>query len=127
MSAAARRVVALAAMLQAVEAGAQAALMAPTEVLARQHAATLDRACWRRSASTVELLTGKEPAARRRRPWLALADGAARRSPSAPTPCSRTASRSRDLGLAVIDEQHRFGVGQRLDLVGQGRARSTSC
>ena len=73
-----KTVVALYAMLRALEAGHQAALMAPTETLAEQHAATLDRAARRRRrAIPFALLTGATPAARRRE-----ALGAARRAAS---------------------------------------------
>ena len=72
-----KTVVALAAMLQAVEAGAQAALMAPTEVLARQHAATFGRLLAPLGQEAV-LLTGKDPAAQRRAARERLASGAAR-------------------------------------------------
>ncbi|MEK0083779.1 ATP-dependent DNA helicase RecG [Benzoatithermus flavus] len=115
-----KTVVALFAMLRAVEAGAQAALMAPTEVLAQQHAATL-AALADPLGLEVALLTGKEPTARRRRTLERLADG------SLPLVVGthalfQEAVTFHDLGLAVIDEQHRFGVGQRLDLVSKGHA-----
>lgn len=113
-----KTVVALAAMLQAVEAGAQAALMAPTEVLAQQHAATLGRLAAPLGLA-VELLTGKEPAARRRAALERLASGAAPLAVGTHALFQEGVA-FRDLGLAVVDEQHRFGVGQRLDLVGKG-------
>jgi ATP-dependent DNA helicase RecG len=115
-----KTVVALFAMLRAVEAGAQAALMAPTEVLAQQHAATLAKLTAPLGLEVL-LLTGKEPAARRRQALARLADG------TAPLVVGthalfQDAVAFHDLGLAVIDEQHRFGVGQRLDLVSKGHA-----
>jgi ATP-dependent DNA helicase RecG len=72
-----KTVVALLAMLQAVEAGAQAALMAPTEVLTRQHAATLAGLAAPLGLE-VDLLTGTEPPGRRRHVMDRLASGAAR-------------------------------------------------
>lgn len=115
-----KTVVALLAMLQAVEAGAQAALMAPTEVLARQHAATLGRLLAPLSRE-VDLLTGSEPAGRRRRTLSRLAEGAAGLVVGTHA-LFQEGVEFRDLGLVVIDEQHRFGVGQRLDLVVKGNA-----
>ena len=88
-----KTVVALAAMLQAVEAGAQAALMAPTEVLARQHAATFGRLLAPLGLE-VELLTGKDPAGAAARAPGSGSPAAPPASPSAPTRCSRTASSS---------------------------------
>jgi ATP-dependent DNA helicase RecG len=115
-----KTVVALAAMLQAVEAEAQAALMAPTEVLAQQHAATFRRLLEPLGLGA-DLLTGKEPAARRRRALERLADGSAKIVVGTHALFQEGVA-FRDLGLVVIDEQHRFGVGQRLDLVAKARA-----
>ena len=115
-----KTVVAAAAMVRAVEAGTQAALMAPTEVLARQHAATLSRLLAPLGLE-VALLTGKEPAARRRQALAALADGSAAVAVGTHALLEEGVA-FRDLGLVVIDEQHRFGVGQRLDLVVKGHA-----
>mgnify|MGYP001417924112 CR=1 FL=1 len=115
-----KTLVAAASMLQAIEAGAQAALMAPTEVLARQHATTLDRLLAPLGVATA-LLTGGQPAARRRAALESLAAGAT--SVAIGTQALLEAGVAfRDLGLVVIDEQHRFGVGQRLDLVVKGAA-----
>ena len=108
------------AMLQAIEAGAQAAVMAPTEVLARQHAATLAR-LFEPLGVRVALLVGRESAARRRATLTDLAEG--RASVAIGTHALlEEGVEFRDLGFVVIDEQHRFGVGQRLDLVIKGRA-----
>jgi ATP-dependent DNA helicase RecG len=115
-----KTVVALAAMLQAVEAGTQAALMAPTEVLAQQHAATFRRLLEPLGLGA-DLLTGKEPAARRRRALERLANGSATIVVGTHALFQEGVA-FRDLGLVVIDEQHRFGVGQRLDLVAKARA-----
>jgi ATP-dependent DNA helicase RecG len=115
-----KTLVALAAMLQAVEAGAQAALMAPTEVLARQHAATLTTLLMPLGVQ-VELLTGSEPAARRRQALLRIAEG---RVPIAVGTHAlfQAGVAFRALGLAIVDEQHRFGVAQRLALLDKGEA-----
>ena len=115
-----KTLVALAAILQAVEAGAQAALMVPTEVLARQHAATFRRLL-EPLGLAVELLVGKDPPAQRRAALERLASGT---SPLAVGTHAlfQAGVAFQDLGLAVIDEQHRFGVGQRLDLVVKGHA-----
>jgi ATP-dependent DNA helicase RecG len=118
-----KTVVALLAMLIAVESGAQAALMAPTEVLARQHHATLQRLA-APAGVEVALLTGRERGKPREALLASLASGF--------TPIVvgthallTTDVAFRDLALAVIDEQHRFGVEQRLSLAEKGRAADT--
>ena len=110
-----KTLVALLAMLAAVEAGAQAALMAPTEVLAKQHLRTLERL----APCPVGLLTGSVTGAARRNLLLALGNG---RLPLVVGTHAlfQEGVEFRDLGLAVIDEQHRFGVEQRLLLGGKG-------
>ena len=115
-----KTVVAAAAMLQAIEAGTQAAVMAPTEILARQHAATLERVLGPLGLR-VALLVGREPAARRRAVLADLAEGCAAIAVGTHALLEEGVA-FRDLGVVVIDEQHRFGVGQRLDLVVKGRA-----
>ena len=114
-----KTVVALLAMLAAVEAGAQAALMAPTEVLARQHHHTLARLLAPAGLAPA-LLTGRERGVARTR---VLADLARGRSPIAVGTHAlfQDEVRFADLGLAVVDEQHRFGVHQRLELAAKGR------
>ncbi len=118
-----KTVVALLAMLQAVESGTQAALMAPTEILARQHHAVLQRLA---APARVEigLLTGREKGRGRDSMLASLASGL--------TPIVvgthallQPDVEFRDLALAVIDEQHRFGVEQRLALTGKGRDADT--
>jgi ATP-dependent DNA helicase RecG len=109
--------VALLACLRAVEAGAQAAVLAPTEVLAKQHLATFARL----SPVPVALLTGNVKGTERRRVLAGLKDG------NIPIVIGTHAIfqkhvEFRDLGLAVIDEQHRFGVDQRLALGKKGVA-----
>jgi ATP-dependent DNA helicase RecG len=118
-----KTVVALLAMLIAVESGAQAALMAPTEVLARQHYATLQRLA-ARAGIEVALLTGRE----RGKPREALLAGLA--AGAVPIVVGTHALLTtdvlfRDLALSVIDEQHRFGVEQRLALSEKGKGTDT--
>ncbi len=110
-----KTLVAALAMLRAVESGAQAALMAPTETLARQHMRTLEAI----SPVPVTLLTGSVKGTARRNALLGLATG---RIPIVigTHALFQDAVEYKDLGLAVIDEQHRFGVDQRLSLGGKG-------
>ncbi|HUA12323.1 MAG TPA: ATP-dependent DNA helicase RecG [Solirubrobacteraceae bacterium] len=113
-----KTVVALYAMLRAVECGHQAALMAPTETLAEQHFATLQRLIGSEPVSAA-LLTGATPAARRRETLGHLADGSLSLivgTHALIEPDVRFAS----LAVAVVDEQHRFGVRQRAALDGKG-------
>jgi ATP-dependent DNA helicase RecG len=110
-----KTLVALLAMLRAVEAGAQAALMAPTEVLAKQHHATLSRL----SPVPTALLTGSVKGRERTRLLRGLADGSLPMVVGTHALFQESVA-YRDLGLAVIDEQHRFGVDQRLLLGGKG-------
>jgi ATP-dependent DNA helicase RecG len=114
-----KTVVALLAMLDAVEAGFQAALMAPTEILARQHHATLERLA-APAGVEVALLTGREKGKPRERLLERLAAG------EIPIVVGTHALFQEDvafhdLALAIIDEQHRFGVEQRMALSGKGR------
>ena len=113
-----KTLVAALAMLRAVEAGAQAALMAPTEVLARQHLRTLTRLC-HPAGVRVELLAGSVKGTARRRVLAGLAEGAINVAVGTHA-LFQEGVRFRDLGLAVVDEQHRFGVAQRLLLAGKG-------
>jgi ATP-dependent DNA helicase RecG len=108
-----KTVVALNAMLRAVENGAQAALMAPTETLAEQHLATLDRLLG--GLVPIALLTGSTPAARRREILGRLATGELRLVVGTHA-LIEPAVEFRELALVVIDEQHRFGVRQRAAL-----------
>lgn len=110
-----KTLVALLAMLRAVEARAQAALMAPTEVLAKQHHRTLSAL----SPVPVGLLTGSVKGRERTHLLRMLASG------DLPLVIGthalfQNSVQYRDLALAVIDEQHRFGVDQRLLLGGKG-------
>src|SRR5579859_2319280 len=115
-----KTVVALLAMAQAVEAGAQAAIMAPTEILARQHFATLEKLA-APAGLRLALLTGRDKGKPRQKILDALAAGEIDLIVGTHALFQAEVA-FRDLGLAVIDEQHRFGVQQRLDLAAKGRA-----
>ncbi|MFN9251392.1 MAG: ATP-dependent DNA helicase RecG [Brevundimonas sp.] len=110
--------VAALALADAVSSGFQAALMAPTEILARQHALKLIPMF---AAAGVEavLLTGRDSAAERRDTLAALADGRAALAIGTHA-LFQEAVTFRNLGLAVIDEQHRFGVSERQRLQAKG-------
>jgi ATP-dependent DNA helicase RecG len=113
-----KTVVALYAMLRALEAGFQAALMAPTETLAEQHAATLGRLL-AAEATPFALLTGATPAAARQRALNQLASGELGVIVGTHALIEPTVQFAR-LAVCVVDEQHRFGVRQRraLDVKG---------
>jgi ATP-dependent DNA helicase RecG len=115
-----KTLVALMAMLGVIEAGGQAALMAPTEILARQHAATLARLLAPAGMAPL-LLTGRERGARRKHLLADLANGEAPLAVGTHALFSDDVAFA-DLALAVVDEQHRFGVQQRLELAGKGEA-----
>jgi ATP-dependent DNA helicase RecG len=114
-----KTVVALHAMLRAAENGRQAALMAPTETLAEQHLATLDRLLG--GHLPIALLTGSTPAARRREIAGRLESGELRMVVGTHA-LIEDAVEFRDLAVAVVDEQHRFGVRQRAALEAKGPA-----
>ncbi|GMN01676.1 ATP-dependent DNA helicase RecG [Erythrobacter sp. MTPC3] len=114
-----KTVVALAAMLIAVEAGKQAAMLAPTEILARQHYETL-RKMAAPTGAEVALLTGRAKGKEREGILMGLLDGSIDILVGTHSIFQDTVN-YRDLGLVVIDEQHRFGVAQRLALAGKGR------
>jgi ATP-dependent DNA helicase RecG len=112
-----KTIIAILAMLRAVEAGAQAAIMAPTEILARQHLRTLEKI----SPVPVALLTGSVTGKTRKHILESLADG------TLPIVVGTHALVQggvafKNLGVAIIDEQHRFGVDQRLLLGRKGAA-----
>jgi ATP-dependent DNA helicase RecG len=115
-----KTLVAALAMLRTVEAGAQAALMAPTEILARQHLRTLAKLCLP-AGVRVELLAGSVKGAQRKRVLAGLAEGSVRIVVGTHA-LFQEGVEFRDLGLAVVDEQHRFGVAQRLMLAEKGDA-----
>ncbi|MDP8993766.1 MAG: ATP-dependent DNA helicase RecG [Pseudomonadota bacterium] len=109
-----KTLVALMAMLTAVEAGAQAALLAPTEILARQHLDTLTGQLAGLPV-TVAILTGREKGRARESTLMGLADGSIDILVGTHAIFQQAVSYRR-LGLAVVDEQHRFGVAQRMML-----------
>ncbi|MEG9862468.1 MAG: ATP-dependent DNA helicase RecG [Parvularculales bacterium] len=109
-----KTVVALLAMLHVVSGGAQAALLVPTEILARQHHATLT-GFLAPLGITPGLLHSKMKAGKKRDVLAALADGTMPIVVGTHALLSDNVSFN-DLGLAVVDEQHRFGVRQRLVL-----------
>ncbi|MFZ0106153.1 MAG: ATP-dependent DNA helicase RecG [Thiobacillus sp.] len=113
-----KTVVAALACLQAIENGAQAAFMAPTEILAEQHfrklapllAAVGVRSCW---------VSGSQRKSERQAAWDTISSGAADLAFGTHALFQEAGQFAR-LGLAVMDEQHRFGVGQRLALAQKG-------
>ena len=115
-----KTVVALFAMLLAVENDYQAAMMAPTELLAEQHSATLTRLLGPLGL-VPELLIGRLTAAEKNAARERIAGGAARLIVGTHALIQESV-RFHRLGLAVIDEQHRFGVEQRAALVEKGDA-----
>ena len=115
-----KTLVALLAMADVVEAGRQAVLMAPTEILARQHFAGLaPRAA--KAGLHMALITGRDTSAERRRTLEGLRTGAIDIAVGTHALIQESVA-FRDLGLAVVDEQHRFGVHQRLALSAKGEA-----
>jgi len=114
-----KTVVALYALLRAVEAGRQGALMAPTETLAEQHFLTIDELC-APLGLRVSLLTSSVPAREHAATRQLLASGDARLVVGTHALIQREVEFA-DLAVAVVDEQHRFGVGQRSALV-EGRS-----
>lgn len=109
-----KTIVACLAMLNAVEAGHQAALMAPTEILARQHAQTLAPLLGAAGIRAV-VLTGRDKGKTRDTILSQIRNGSAQIIIGTHAIFQRDVH-YQDLGLAVIDEQHRFGVQQRLEL-----------
>ncbi|HEX4024740.1 MAG TPA: ATP-dependent DNA helicase RecG [Steroidobacteraceae bacterium] len=115
-----KTVIAAAAAARAIGSGRQAAFMAPTELLAEQHARVLSR--WFEPLGIrVCLLTGSQPARTRRNALLAVASGSAQLCVGTHALFQQQV-RFRNLALAIIDEQHRFGVQQRLALAAKGSA-----
>jgi ATP-dependent DNA helicase RecG len=114
-----KTVVAALAMLEAIGAGRQAALMAPTEILARQHLASM-APIFEAAGATVSLLTGRNKGAPRRRLLDDLAAGRIDALVGTHALIQSDVAFA-DLALAVVDEQHRFGVAQRLHLAAKGR------
>jgi len=115
-----KTIVAFLAMVMAAEAGWQSALMAPTEILARQHFERLKPFADTIGLSIV-LLTGREKGTARTQALAGLADGTTILAIGTHALFQESVE-FKKLGLAVIDEQHRFGVHQRLALAHKGDA-----
>jgi ATP-dependent DNA helicase RecG len=115
-----KTLVAFLAMLTAVEAGAQAALMAPTELLARQHYATIAPLA-EAAGVTLALLTGRDGQRQKKETLQRLADGSIQLVVGTHALVQEEVEFA-DLALAVVDEQHRFGVHQRMALSSKSQA-----
>jgi len=115
-----KTIVALLAAVAAIEGGQQAAIMAPTEILARQHAAVIAPLA-EAAGIRVDLVTGRDSPARKARIAEGLAAGTIDLVLGTHA-LIQSQMKFRSLGLAVIDEQHRFGVHQRLLLGARDRA-----
>ncbi len=118
-----KTLVALAAIVATVRAGFQAALMAPTEILAEQHMRTLFPVLKRLGIRSA-LHIGQARSSTRKKNLAAFERGTVKVAIGTHALVQEAVSFHR-LGLAVVDEQHRFGVSQRLGLVGKGPADST--
>jgi ATP-dependent DNA helicase RecG len=114
-----KTIVALFAMLQAVEAGMQAAIMAPTEILAKQHYERIN-SFLEKTGMEAGLLTGKTPQKERKEILRNLENGSMQIIVGTHALFQDDVKFSR-LGLAVVDEQHRFGVQQRLKLANKSQ------
>ncbi len=115
-----KTLVAFLALLIAVDAGGQGVMMAPTEILARQHLEALAPLA-APAGVRLELLTGRDKGAERARKLADLAAGRIDVLVGTHAVFQRDVA-FRDLRLAVIDEQHRFGVAQRMELGAKGQA-----
>jgi ATP-dependent DNA helicase RecG len=115
-----KTVVGLLAMASAIEAGRQAALMAPTEILARQHYERIEPLA-REAGLSIALLTGRDRGAERKAVLNGFAAGTVQIAVGTHALFQEGVA-FHDLGLAVVDEQHRFGVHQRLALGSKGDA-----
>ena len=113
-----KTIVAVIAMIAAMQNDLQAALMAPTEILAEQHARSIKRLL-AKTPYRVELLTGSLRAAEKRRLQAALKDGEVNAVVGTQALIQEAVAFAK-LGLVVIDEQHRFGVMQRAELRARG-------
>jgi len=114
-----KTVVALLAMLVAVEAGCQSALLAPTEILARQHFDSIAPLA-ERAGVRIAVLTGRDKGKGRQAILDALENGEIDVLIGTHAVIQKDVG-FKDLAFAVIDEQHRFGVSQRLQMQGKGR------
>lgn len=115
-----KTVVALLSMLVAVENGAQAALLAPTEILARQHYASISEMA-SETGVRIEILTGRDKGKQREKLLAELANGDVDILIGTHAVFQKDVI-YKDLAMAVIDEQHRFGVEQRMTLSAKGNS-----
>ncbi|MGC3937106.1 ATP-dependent DNA helicase RecG [Roseobacter sp. EG26] len=115
-----KTLVAFMAMLRAVEAGGQGVLMAPTEILARQHLESLQPLA-EQAGIVLEVLTGRDKGKEREVKLKALAQGDVQILVGTHAVFQADVAFC-DLRLAIVDEQHRFGVRQRLELGRKGQA-----
>ena len=115
-----KTLVALMALLCVVEAGGQGVMMAPTEILARQHLEGLQPLA-AAAGVRLEILTGRDKGGARSEKLAALADGRIDILVGTHAVFQKDVGFA-DLRLAVIDEQHRFGVAQRMELGAKGAA-----
>ena len=115
-----KTVVALMAMLCAIEAGHQAVLMAPTEILARQHLEGLAPLCDTLGVR-MDILTGRDKGAKRREKLAAIQEGETQILTGTHAVFQDDVNFA-NLGLVIVDEQHRFGVHQRMALTEKGTA-----
>jgi len=113
-----KTLVALMAAANAVEAGGQAAIMAPTEILSRQHLASI-RPLAEQAGMTIEILTGREKGKVREGIYSRLANGEIDFVVGTHA-LFQSGVEFKNLALGVVDEQHRFGVHQRLALAAKG-------
>lgn len=118
-----KTLVALLAMLDVIECGYQAALMAPTEILARQHYKTIQPLAEAVGVSSI-ILTGRDKGKARATLLAQLESGGAKLVIGTHA-LFQESIKFQNLGMAVIDEQHRFGVHQRLSLANKGKAIDT--
>jgi len=114
-----KTIVALLTALAAIEAGMQAVIMAPTEILARQHIETIEPLLKHLNLSPV-ILTGRDKGKKRKEKLELIKTGQARLAIGTHA-LFQDDIEFENLGLAVIDEQHRFGVHQRLALTAKGK------
>jgi len=113
-----KTLVAFLALLVAVEAGGQGAMMAPTEILARQHLDSL-RPLAEAAGIVLDILTGRDKGAERAEKLTALKRGAIQVLVGTHALFQKDVE-FHDLRLAIVDEQHRFGVAQRMELAAKG-------
>jgi ATP-dependent DNA helicase RecG len=114
-----KTIVAACAVLNAIEAGKQAAIVAPTDLLASQHFGYITSLCQSLEGVRIEILTGKTTSSKRRTILKDLSEGKINLVIGTHAVFQHDVI-FKDLGLVVIDEQHRFGVEQRMALINKG-------